>query len=152
MTAIKVQGRDDVLTVMRKAREARGITHLEMDERVGLGSGHYGKIERMGADWGKAALRLNPSVMNCLDFLGLEIIVAPKGEIAAETAPRDVRLIPESNVVRMPVHHAAHGPAMGWFGSWLRERETVAQAKKKPRQAVRRARPVAGATCQEAVG
>lgn len=101
MTAIRVRNRDDLLTVMRKAREDRGFTHLEMDERVGLGSGHYGKIERMGAGWGKEAFKFSPSIANCLDLLGLEIVVAPKGTIPAETIPRDVRLPPSATVVQL---------------------------------------------------
>lgn len=133
MTAVLVKGRDDVLTVMRKTREALGKTHLEMDEWVGLGSGHYGKIERMGADWGKQALRMSPSIMNCLDALGLEIVIAPKGELQAQTVTRDVRLIPESNVVALMAGPVA-GEQPGWFGSWMRDRY---EANKKP--AVRRA-------------
>jgi hypothetical protein len=101
MTAIRVRNRDDLLTVMRKARETLGFTHLEMDERVGLGSGHYGKIERMGTGWGKEAFRYSPSVANCLDLLGLELVIAPKGEVPAEIIPRDVRLPPSATVVQL---------------------------------------------------
>jgi hypothetical protein len=123
MTAIRVRNRDDLLTVMRKAREDRGFTHLEMDERVGLGSGHYGKIERMGAGWGKQAVRISPSVVNCLDLLGLELVIAPKGAVAADTVPRDVRLPPVT--VEMPVS-VATGPSM--LAQWRERRRQQAQA------------------------
>lgn len=146
MTAVLVRGRDDVLTVMRRTREALGYTHLEMDERVGLGSGHYGKIERMGADWGKAALRITPSILNSLDALGLEIVIAPKGELPAQTMARDVRLIPESNVVALMAGPVA-GDRPGWFSAWMRERQAAAQAKKKPRTARAGGASVGGATC-----
>lgn len=99
---------------MRKQREALGFTHLEMDERIGLGSGHYGKIERMAASWGKEAFKLTQSVVNALDLLGLELVVAPKGEIAAETAPRDVRLPPPSNVVPLRAMSASPGIVAQW--------------------------------------
>lgn len=147
MTANLVRNRDDVLTVMRKARETLGFTHLEMDERVGLGSGHYGKIERMGAGWGKEALKLSPSIVNCLDLLGLELIVAPKGEIAAQTVARDVRLPPPSNVIQMP-RATMSGPP-GLVRQWVTQRaaERVAQGQKKTRRARSSAGQVGGATC-----
>lgn len=147
MTANLVRNRDDVLTVMRKARETLGFTHLEMDERVGLGSGHYGKIERMGAGWGKEALKLSPSIVNCLDLLGLEIVIAPKGEIPAQTVARDVRLPPPSNVVQLP-RPAMSGPP-GLVRQWVNQRlaERVAKGQKKGRRASRTAAQVGGATC-----
>lgn len=119
---------------MRKQREALGFTHLEMDERIGLGSGHYGKIERMGASWGKQAFKMTASIVNALDLLGLELMIAPKGEVNAETAPRDVRLTPPpaaqprpSNVV--PLRTMSASPGM--IAEWRRAR---IEAKKKPPQ------------------
>ena len=132
MTAIRVRHRDDLLTQMRKQREALGFTHLEMDERIGLGSGHYGKIERMGASWGKQAFKMTASIVNALDLLGLELVVAPKGELNAETVPRDVRLTPPpaaqprpSNVV--PLRSMSASPGM--IAEWRRAR---AGSKKMP--------------------
>jgi hypothetical protein len=121
---------------MRSAREALGFTHLEMDERIGLGSGHYGKIERMGASWGKEAFKLTQSVTNALDLLGLELLVAPKGEFPAETCPRDVRLPAPSNVIALPQRSMSASP--GLVAQWRRakleaaQREARTQAKKKP--------------------
>lgn len=135
MTAVLVKGRDDLLTVMRQAREALGHTHLEMDELVGLGSGHYGKLERMGADWGKRAFTMTSSITNCLDALGLELVIAPKGEIPAQTTARDVRLVADSNVVNLMAGPVA-GEQPGWVGNWLRERYEAnrpkTRSKKKP--------------------
>lgn len=147
MTAVLIRGRDDVLTIARQTREARGLTHLEMDELIGLGSGHWGKLERMGAAWGKQGLRMSPSIMNGLDALDLEIIIAPKGEIPSVPCTRDVRLIPESNVVALMAGPPA-GERPGWFGDWFRDRYAAAQAKKK-RPAARSAQraSVGGATC-----
>lgn len=153
MTAIRVRNRDDLLTVMRKAREDRGFTHLEMDERIGLGSGHYGKIERMGASWGKAAFKLSPSVANALDLLNLEIVVAPKGEIPAETIPRDVRLPPTATVVQLfpqPMSERAARPGqVETFRARARAKlaERLAKAQKKGRRARAQRPEVGGATC-----
>ena len=140
MTAILVRGRDDVLTVMRKQRETTGLTHLEMDELVGLGSGHYGKLERMGAAWGKQGLRMSSSVMNSLDALGLEIVIAPKGEVLAEAIPRDVRLVPEAQVAPPPPPTARQAP--GWFEAWaiLRAEANRPRQKKTRRTGVQRVR------------
>ena len=151
MTALKVRDRDDLLTVMRKAREATGRTHLEMDEIVGLGSGHYGKLERMGASWGKQGFKLTPSIVNCLDALNLELIIAPKGELSAEPVARDVRLPPPSNVLVFPSTPMSAKP--GQVAAYRakpakRAAELAEKSKKKARRAVRQAGPVGGATCQ----
>lgn len=131
MTANLVRNRDDVLTVMRKARETLGFTHLEMDERVGLGSGHYGKIERMGAGWGKQALRISSSVTNCLDLLGLEIVIAPKGEIPTQPVERDVRL-PSARPTPDDFGLTVKGPSV--LAEWRERRRArlEAQARKRP--------------------
>lgn len=149
MTAVLVRGRDDVLTVMRKGREARGLTHLEMDEMVGLGSGHYGKIERMGAGWGKCAIRLSPSILNCLDALGFELVIAPKGEVQAETVARDVRLIPEATNVVQLMSGSPAPERPGWVGQWLRDRYEAnkPRAKKRPATAGAARAEAGGATC-----
>lgn len=152
MTAVKVRERDDLLTVMRQARERLGLTHLEMDERVGLGSGHYGKVERMGAGWGKEAFRMTSTVVNILDALELELVIAPKGEIASEAVPRDVRL-PPSNVLQFrpaqPMSAQPMSASPGLVDLWLIEaRERQKKAQKKPRRALRQAGlSVGGATC-----
>lgn len=89
--AIYVRGRDDLLLAMRREREALGYTHLEMDARIGLASGHWGKVENAGAAWGKQAFRMTHTVECALEVLGLELIVAPRGTIAAVTLRRDVQ-------------------------------------------------------------
>lgn len=130
MTATLIRHRDDLLTVMRAKRETCGFTHLEMDERIGLGSGHYGKIERMGTSWGKEAFRITPSVLNALDLLNLELVVAPKGELATETCTRDVRLPAPSNVIALPPRPMS-GPGM--IAQWRRARAmSELEAKKRP--------------------
>ena len=136
MTAIRVRHRDDLLTIMRKHREALGFTHLEMDERIGLGSGHYGKLERMGASWGKEGFRITQSIVNALDLLNLDLIIVPKAEIPAEACVRDVRLPAPSNVIPMPTRAMSASP--GLIAEWRRarieaaQREARTQAKKKP--------------------
>jgi hypothetical protein len=77
---------------MRREREAKGFTHLEMDARVGLASGHYGKIEHAGAAWGKQAFRMTHSIECILEALDLELILAPRGLIDASALQRDVRI------------------------------------------------------------
>lgn len=130
MTATKVRDRDDLLTVMRRQREALGLTHLEVDEIVGLGSGHYGKVERMGQDWGKQAFRMTPTITNCLDALNLELIIAPKGEIQAEACARDVRLPAPSNVIALPARPMS---GEGMIARWRKARAMAElEAKKKP--------------------
>lgn len=153
MTAIRVRNRDDLLTVMRKAREERGFTHLEMDERVGLGSGHYGKIERMGTGWGKEAFRYSPSVANCLDLLGLELVIVPKGEVPAEIIPRDVRLPPTATVVQLfpqPMSDRPRTPGqIETFRAKARAKmaERLEKARKKTRGARATRVQAGGATC-----
>lgn len=157
MTAVRVRNRDDLLTVMRKAREERGFTHLEMDERIGLGSGHYGKIERMGASWGKSAFKLSPSVANALDLLELELVIAPKGTIAAEIIPRDVRLPPTATVVQLfpqPMSERAARPGqVETFRAKARAKfqAQLEKAQKKGRRA-RAQRPEFGGATGQGVG
>lgn len=151
MTALKVRDRDDLLTVMRQAREATGRTHLEMDEIVGLGSGHYGKLERMGASWGKQGFKLTPSIVNCLDALNLELIIAPKGELSAEPVARDVRLPPPTNVLAFPSMPMSERPGqVAAFRAKLAQRaaERAEKAQKKGRRARAQRPEFGGATCQ----
>lgn len=94
MYAYRIEGAADLLTIMRQRREEIGETHLGMDERVGLASGHYGKIEKAGTAWGKRAFYMSKSMTWILEALGLELVLVPKGTIAALDVERDVRVIP----------------------------------------------------------
>jgi hypothetical protein len=76
---------------MRREREALGYTHLEMDARIGLASGHWGKVENAGAAWGKQAFRMTYTIECALEALGLELVVAPRGLIEAITLKHDVQ-------------------------------------------------------------
>lgn len=89
---VLVRGRDDLLAVMRAEREALGFTHLEMDARVGLASGHYGKVENAGAAWGKQAFRMTYTIECILEALNLQLIIAPRGLIDASVFERNVRI------------------------------------------------------------
>lgn len=128
--AVVVRARNDVLTVVRQRREALGLTHLEMDAEVGLTSGHYGKIERMGAAWGKQAFRLTSSMVWILDRLGLELIIAPKGSCHAVAIEHDVRLPREAPEEQPRPRMSGPGMVAAW-----RERRTVSPGQKKTRQA-----------------
>jgi hypothetical protein len=69
----------DLLKAVRARREELGLTHLEMDHRIGLASGHYGKLESAGAAWGRVGFRLTASMANALDALGLELVLVEQG-------------------------------------------------------------------------
>jgi len=147
VTAYRILNRHDLLTIMRREREARGYTHLEVDERCGLGSGHYGKIELMGKAWGKAGFVFSPTVRWVLELLDLELILAPRGEIHAETVLRDVRLVPVSEVSRLP-EGPMSGPSI--LDEWReRRRQQQAQRSTKKNRPQRELQPVkvGGATC-----
>jgi hypothetical protein len=110
---VLVRGREDLLAVMRSEREAKGFTHLEMDARVGLASGHYGKIEHAGAAWGKQAFRMTHSVECILEALDLELILAPRGLIEASSLPRDVRIHAETLSAPTPQRRRKAKPKLG---------------------------------------
>lgn len=143
MTAILIREKNDLLTVMRREREARKLTHLDVDAMVGLGSGHYGKIERMGADWGKQAFRLTQSIVNILDLFGLQLVVVPKGEILTEVIQRDVRLVPETPPAPLP-QQRVHGYVDRFVAG---RRRQLREDEKKARRAVAHRAEAGGATC-----
>jgi hypothetical protein len=143
MNAILIREKNDLLTVMRREREARKLTHLDVDAMVGLGSGHYGKIERMGADWGKQAFRLTQSIVNILDLFDLQLIVVRKGSVECSVIPRDVRLIPEAPPPPLP-QQRVHGYVDRFVAG--RKRQLREEQKNTRRTEVQRAE-AGGATC-----
>lgn len=80
MTPTIVTCTDDFVEVMKRRRKELGITHLEMDAKVGLTQGHTSKIEVPDAEWGKRPFQMLMTVNWMLEALGLQLVVMRSDE------------------------------------------------------------------------
>lgn len=66
---------EDLVEALRERRKALGITHLEMDAKVGLTEGHTSKVEVPDAEWGKRPFQMLTTVDWMLKAVGLSLVI-----------------------------------------------------------------------------
>jgi hypothetical protein len=71
---------EDLVEALRERREALGITHLEMDAKVGLTQGHTSKVEVPDAEWGKRPFQMLVTVDWMLKAIGLSLVIMRSDE------------------------------------------------------------------------
>lgn len=82
---------DDFADLVRRCREERGLTHLELDDILMMADGQTSKIEAFDARWGKTPFRMHFNADMYLQGLDLALVAMPRDEALALVSRADER-------------------------------------------------------------
>lgn len=85
--AVRIETDEDLAATLRDVRLARNETQEDVEFKVGLTSGHLGKIEHGGKTWGKQLLRMTITLKWLFEYFGLTLMVVDKETAAMLTGP-----------------------------------------------------------------
>lgn len=73
----------DFAQAIREERERQGLTHADIDHRVGWQDGYCSKVEAFDRRWGKSPFNMTINANDVLQSLGLGLVLLPIEQAAS---------------------------------------------------------------------
>lgn len=83
---VLVTSSTDIADLLRREREARGVTGEVFDDRIGWPDRYTAKVENHALRWGKTIIKMRPHADLWLEGLGLALVVMERAEALQRAA------------------------------------------------------------------
>jgi len=93
---------EDFMLLIEDGRKELGITHADLDHRVGWQDAYASKVEGGDRPWGKRPFNMTANANDVLQALGLVLVAMPAEDAAKlveQSATRNIKQIPRGGKV-----------------------------------------------------
>lgn len=93
MTPRRLTCTEDFMLLIEERRKEMGLTHGDLDHRVGWQDAYASKVEGGDRPWGKRPFNMTANARDVLEALDLVLVAMPADEAAKMADPEATRII-----------------------------------------------------------